>query len=232
MTGRRDTMMLLRSVTLTAACLLIAAGFAPLAAGQPAPPPPVPPAEPVADPLSAPPSGAVLSGAPGILDTPDGWHVEVQGVGESQVPVAPLTTAVSSREYLVSGTFIGNVTGEGATELTGGTLEAGYQIGCGILADEIGIEAGGGFDVNVPFDVLDADIELGGGIDLLPGEVNIVEVAAKRFEGTETRVTVTGLRVNFDRCAGQSFIRSYATLAVSTEDTEDVVTYLGVTKVV
>lgn len=39
-------------------------------------------------------------------------------------------------------------------------------------------------------------------------------------------------RVNFDKCAGQSFIRSYATLSVSTEDTVDVITYTGVTKVV
>ena len=60
----------------------------------------------------------------------------------------------------------------------------------------------------------------------------MVDVTDMEFDGTEARVTITGLRVNFDRCVGQSFIRSRATLAVSTEDTEDVITYLGVTKIV
>ena len=213
--------MLKRFAPLAAVCLLVPVGTAPLASAQPPPPPP----------------DAVPSGAPGILDTPDGWHVEVSATNETQAHVAPLTTALSSREYLVGGTFIGRITGGGGTELEGGTLEAGYQIGCGVLADEIGIEPEAGIGVGIPFmnpfDVgIDAEIGLGGAIDLLPGEVTVVDVAEKEYEGTETRVTITGLRVKFDRCLGQSFIRSYATLAVSTEDTEDVITYLGVTKVV
>jgi hypothetical protein len=34
----------------------------------------------------------------------------VVGSDESEVPVAPLTTAITSREYDVSGTFTGTVT--------------------------------------------------------------------------------------------------------------------------
>ena len=209
-----------RIAALTVIGVLISAGTAPLAVAQP--PAPLPP----------PPPDSVPSGPPGILDTPDGWHIEVQARNETQVPVAPLTTAISSREYLVGGTFLATVTGSGSTEISGGTLEAGYQIGCGVLADEIEIKPQGGIGVNVPFDVLDAEIALGGEVDLLPGEVNIVDIAEKEFEGTETRVTIAGLRIKFDRCVGQSFIRSYATLSVSTEDTEDVITYTGVTKIV
>ncbi|KUH86101.1 MULTISPECIES: MspA family porin [unclassified Mycobacterium] len=221
-----------RFAVLTAACTLIAVGTTPYASAQPAPPPD-PRVQPVANPVPPPPpGGAVPSGPTGTLDTPDGWHVEVSARDETQLPVAPLTTAVSSREYLVGGTFVGKVTGSGATELKGGTLVAGYQIGCGILADEIGIEPEGAIGVALPVPAIDAEIGLGGAIDLLPGEVTVVDVAEKEFEGTETRVTITGLRVKFDRCAGQSFIRSFATLSVSTEDTEDVITYLGVTKVV
>jgi hypothetical protein len=210
-----------RFAKLATVCMLIPIGTAPLAS-----------AEPVANPAPPPPPGAVASGPPGILDTPDGWHVQVSAKDETQLPVAPLTTAISSREYLVSGTFIGSITGSGSTELKGGTLEAGYQIGCGILADEIGIEPEAGIGIGLPIPAVDVEVGLGGAIDLLPGEVNVVDVAEKEFEGTETRVTINGLRVKFDRCAGQSFIRSYATLSVSTEDTEDVITYLGVTKVV
>jgi hypothetical protein len=62
--------------------------------------------------------------------------------------------------------------------------------------------------------------------------VNIVPVGRTEFEGSTTRVSVTGYRVSIDGCAGQSFIRSYATLTSSTADTADVVTYLGVTRAV
>jgi hypothetical protein len=224
--------MLHRLATLAAVCMLIPVGKAPFALAQPVPPPPVPPAQPVANPGPPPPPGAVPSGAPGILDTPDGWHIEVAAKDETQVPVAPLTTAVSSREYLVGGTFFASVTGAGTTELKGGVLEAGYQIGCGVLADEVEFKPEISVGIDLPFAVLDAEIALGGEIDLLPGEVNIVDVAHKKFKGTETRVTITGLRVKFDKCVGQSFIRSYAIVSVSTVDTEDVITYTGVTKVI
>lgn len=221
--------MLHRFAALAAVCMLAPIGAAPLALAEPAP---APPAQPVANPGPPPPPGAVPSGRPGVLDTPDGWHVEVAAKDETQVAVAPLTTAVSSREYLVSGTFIASVTGSGTTKLDGGTLEAGYLIGCGVLGDEVRITPDAGIGFDLPFEALDAEVGLGGQIYLLPGEVSVVDVANKEFEGTETRVTITGLRVKFDACVGQSFIRSYATLAVSTEDTEDVITYTGVTKVV
>lgn len=224
--------MLRRFATLAAVCVLIPAGTAPLALAEPVPPPPVPPAQPAADLGPPPPPGAVPSGAPGVLDTPDGWHIEVAAKDETQVPVAPLTTAISSREYLVGGTFFASVKGSGTTELTGGVLEAGYQIGCGVLVDEVEIKPEIGVGFALPFSVLDAEVALGGEVDLLPGQVNIVDVAQKKFKDTETRVTVTGLRVKFDKCVGQSFIRSYATVSVSTEDTVDVITYTGVTKVI
>ena len=69
-------------------------------------------------------------------------------------------------------------------------------------------------------------------IDLKPGTVNIVPVGKKSFKGTNPRVSITGFRIKIDGCAGQSFIRSYATLTSSTDNTDDVVTYLGVTKAV
>ena len=94
------------------------------------------PADPAVVPVNAtnplPPEGAVPSGPPGVLDTPDGWKLKVVGSNETQLPVAPLTTAISSREYLVAGTFTGKITGGGKTKLTGGSIEAGEQIGCGI----------------------------------------------------------------------------------------------------
>jgi hypothetical protein len=207
---------------------------APLALADPPPPPD--PAQPVNATNPLPPEGAVPSGPPGVLDTPDGWHLEVVGSNETQFPVAPLTTAISSREYLVAGTFTGKITGGGKTKLAGGSLEAGEQIGCGIISDETEINPNASFTpgINLPFTngTLGTGIALEGKVYLKPGTVTTVAIDKKKFKGTETRITVTGVRIKTDQCAGQSFIRSYATLTSSTDNTDDVISYLGVTKAV
>ena len=185
-----------------------------------------------------PPEGAVPSGPPGVLDTPDGWHLEVVGDNETQLPVAPLTTAISSREYLVAGTFTGKITGGGKTKLAGGSMEAGEQIGCGIISDETEINPGVSFTPGIGIRRSPAPsnrgfgVSLQGKVYLKPGTVTTVAIDKKSFKGTSTRITITGVRIKTDQCAGQSFIRSYATLTSSTDNTDDVITYLGVTKAV
>jgi hypothetical protein len=226
--------MLNRYVTPAAVCLAMVLGANTPAMAEPAPggpavqpvgaaPPPPPPVE-----------GLVPSGPPGVLDTPDGWHLEVSGANETQLPVAPLTTAISSREYLVSGTFTGKIVGTGKTTLAGGTLEAGEQIGCGIISDEAEINPGAsltpGLTVPAGLPTISGGISLQGKVYLKPGTVTTVALDKKSFKGTTTRISLNGVRVKTDQCAGQSFIRSYATLTSSTDNTDDVITYLGVTK--
>lgn len=226
-----------RYATLAAVCLAIPVGVAPLALAQPAPPAD-PAVQPVGAPAPPPPGGAVPSAPAGILDTPDGWHLEVSGSNESQLPVAPLTTAISSREYLVSGTFTGKITGEGKTKLAGGSMEAGEQIGCGIISDETEINPGATFTPGMGLPIpgtgptFGTGISLQGKVYLKPGTVTAVAIDKKSFKGTSTRISINGVRIKTDQCAGQSFIRSYATLTSSTDNTDDVITYLGVTKVV
>jgi len=224
-----------RFAMLATVCIAVPLGAAPLAVADPPPPPdPVAPVN-ATNPL--PPEGAVPSGAPGILDTPDGWHLEVVGSNETQLPVAPLTTAISSREYLIAGTFTGKISGGGSTKLAGGTMEAGEQIGCGIISDETEINPGASFTpgISIPFtnNATGAfGISLEGKVYLKPGTVTTVAIDKKKYKGTETRISITGVRIKTDQCAGQSFIRSYATLTSSTDNTDDVITYLGVTKAV
>ena len=227
-----------RFAVLATVCIAIPVGAAPLAAAQP-PPPPAPPAADQAiapiDPSNPlPPEGRVPSAAPGVLDTPDGWHLEVVGTNETQFPVAPLTTAISSREYLVAGTFTGKITGGGSTKLTGGTMEAGEQIGCGIISDETEINPGASLtpSLGLTGPSLAVGVSIQGKVYLKPGTVTTVAIDKKSFKGTSTRVSITGVRIKTDQCAGQSFIRSYATLTSSTDNTDDVITYLGVTKAV
>jgi hypothetical protein len=222
--------MLNRLAMLATVCIALPVGVAPLALADPPPDPSVQPVN-ATNPL--PPEGAVPSGPPGVLDTPDGWHLEVGGANETQLPVAPLTTAISSREYLIAGSFTGKITGGGKTKLTGGSLEAGEQIGCGIISDETEINPGANITPGlsaIGLPSVSAGISLQGKVYLKPGTVTTVAIDKKSFKGTTTRITITGVRVKTDQCAGQSFIRSYATLTASTDNTDDVITYLGVTK--
>ena len=79
---------------------------------------------------SPPDDGRVPSAPTKTTKSPDGWTLTVGAKDEFQRPVAPLTTAISTREYEVSGLFNGSVTG--GKETPEGVFEVGYQIGCGI----------------------------------------------------------------------------------------------------
>jgi hypothetical protein len=233
--------MLNRFATLAAVCMLIPVGTAPLALADPPPDPAVPvaPAAPAGDDGPPPDTGVVASADPGIVTTPDGWVLTVVASNESQLPIAPLTTAVSSREYLVAGTFTGTVTGKGKTTLSGGSLEAGYQIGCGIelgqvrLIGQVGVSTSGSSLTGglVPTGVT---FPISGTLEIhpKPGTVSTVTVDKKTFKAAPVRVTLKDTHIKVDGCVGQSFLRSYATMTSSTTDTDDVVAYYGVTKAV
>jgi MspA len=224
--------MLNRFAALAAICLSIPVATAPLTVADPNADPPV---IPVADSGPPAPGGAVLSGDPDIVTTPDGWTLTVSAKDETQLNLPPLTTALSSREYLVGGTFIGSVTGKGISHLTGGTLEAGYQIGCGIILDRVEPQATLGFTpsfgTNGFSGFSDAD-SAGAEVELFPGKVVTVPVTTAKFKDTDSRVSITSFRIDIDGCVGQSSLRSYATLTSTTADTDDVVSYTGVTTAV
>lgn len=224
--------MLCRLTAFLAVGLITSLAIAPPASAEPPVVEPLAADAPPADPNIVPPA------APIVVPTPDGWELYVEGINEKLTPVAPLTTAVTSREYEVEGTFSGMAKGAGNTTLTGGTLEAGYRIGCGIgvfgldlqvntaIVPEVGW--GGGLLPDIAFPTV-------GGVArvmLTPGVVNIVPVGKKTFKGNGARVNISGFRIKIEGCVGQSFIQSYATVGISTDDTEDVATYLGTVRVV
>jgi MspA len=224
--------MKIRFATLAASFMLLPLISTPLALAEPPPPDPA-----VADVPPPPDTGVVASEVPGIANTPDGWTLEVSGKDETQLAVAPLTTALSSREYLAGGTFTGNVKGAGKSSLTGGSLEAGYQIGCGISLNVVKLNASVGLGIpTTGFGVIPTGLTfpIAGQIEVhpQPGEVTNVSVTKKTFKAAPTRVTVKDIHIKIDGCVGQSFLRSYAVLTSSTTDTDDVVAYYGVVKAV
>jgi hypothetical protein len=234
---------MMRSAAIAAVTLVTVAG--------PASADPVDPAgpdiQPVAGVEAAPPAddGTVAS-TPPITDTsPDGWIMTVGGQNEVQLPVPPLTTAISTREYQVSGKFIGSLKGPSGGPAKG-VLEVGYQIGCGIemttgngvivsgnMAGAAGVGVGilsNGTDLEIPS--LGANIGGGVAVSLKPGLVNIVPVTRKTFVGTAPWVGIHKFRIKIDGCVGQSFIRSYATLAKSNDDGDGILSWYGVTKTI
>jgi MspA protein len=225
--------MLNRFATLAAVCMLVPVGTAVAFADDDPPPPP---AIPAGDAGPPPDNGLVASGPPGIAKTSDGRTLTVVAKDESQLPVAPLTTALSSRDWLVGATF----TGSGMGSAKGGSLEVGYQIGCAIEMDKIKLNGSIGIGsnaaqftgnaLNFPT-ALSFPIQGQVEVEPRPGTITNVVVDKKSYKGNSTRVTVKDIHVKVDNCVGASSLRSYAILTSSNGDTDDVVAYYGVTKV-
>lgn len=234
------------SVLVVAAALMATAAPA---SAEPEPVTPDPALATVAAAEAPPPvdDGRVASSPPATTKAPDGTTLTISAKDETQMPVAPLTTAISTREYVAAGVFNGSV--KGSEETPKGVFEVGYQIGCGIdMSTSAGVLLSGsaginpsityfGFDFgNVLPDGLAPGIagNIGGSVSvgLKPGIINNVPVTKKEYKGAEPWVSISNFHVKIDGCVGESFIRSYATLTYSTEQGEAVLSWFGVTKAI
>lgn len=214
---------------------------------------PVDPADPGVQPVAAseaaPPidDGRVVSSPAETTKSRDGWTLTLSAKDEVQRAVAPLTTALSTREYEVSGVFNGSVKGSGGATPKG-VLEVGYQIGCGIdMSTSNGVvvsgtangSAGLGIavgDLTKPIDLIlpqaGASLGTGVGLSLKPGLISIIPITKKAYAGSSPWVAISDYRIKIDGCVGQSFIRSYATLTKSTDEGDAILSWYGVTKTV
>jgi hypothetical protein len=189
--------------------------------------------------------GRVASPPPQVIKTPDGWTLTLSAKDETQLANAPLTTALSSREYTVGGMYNGKLSGPHDGEEPAGTIEVGYQIGCGIdMSTSNGVSLTGTAGLNASIGITDVVTPLpsgilpgvggniGGGVTvgLKPGIINVVPVTKKEFEGADPWVMISNFHVKIDGCVGQSFIRSYAFLTRSTKMSDAIVAYYGETK--
>jgi hypothetical protein len=220
-----------------AACVVVVASIAPPAR-----------ADPDSDPApanAAPPTdGRVASGETARVNTPDGWTLTLGAKDESHVPVAPLTTATSSREYLASGTFAASLSGP---EEPRGVLEVGYEIGCGIdmstsngvtmagsagLTPSVGISGPLGALPTAILPLIATPVNGVITVGLKPGIIIVVPVDKKEFKSPDPWIMISNFHVKIDGCVGQSFIRSYATLTRQTDQSDVVLSYVGVTTTV
>lgn len=192
--------------------------------------------------------GSVASSPPQTTTSPDDWTLTISSKDETQKAVAPLTTAISTREYAVGGVFNGSLEGPGG-DVPEGIFEVGYQIGCGIdMTTSNGVSLTGtagvspsiqflGIDASsVPVDAIIPGIgaNFAGGITvgLKPGLINIVPVTKKQYKGAAPWVSISNYRIKIDGCVGESFIRSFATLTKETDEGDAILSWYGVTKAV
>jgi hypothetical protein len=200
--------------------------------------PGVPPPPPVDD-------GKVVSSPPATTVSPDGWTLKISAKEETQAPIAPLTTAISTREYEVGGVFNGQLTGGDAAPA--GVFEVGYQIGCGIdMSTSNGVSLTGTAGINPSISYLGLDFpgvlpdgllpgigaNVSGAITvgLKPGIINTVPVTKKKYESAAPWVSISGFRIKIDGCVGESFIRSYAILTKSDKSGDAILSWYGTTK--
>ena len=238
--------MLFRPLAVLTACVVTCVFAAPVASADPETEPvAVEGAAPEAAPVD---DGRVESSPPKTTNSPDGWTLTVSARDETQRVTAPLTTAISTREYEVGGIYSGSLVGpEEEDEGSQGTLEVGYQIGCGIdMSTSNGVSLTGTTGLTPSIGVLGTDVisplpeglvpglgnNVGGGITvgLKPGLINTVPVSKKEFKGDKPWIMVDGFRIKIDGCVGESFIRSYAFLTRSTDMSDAVAAWYGVTK--
>jgi hypothetical protein len=134
------------------------------------------------------------------------------------MPAAPLTTAISSREYIVGGTFNGSLVGGDSPK---GVFEVGYQIGCGIdmsTSNGVSLTGTAGVSPSITYFGFDFDGVVPDGIaptsaptwpaaspvGLKPGIINVVPVTKKAYKGAEPWVSISNFRIKIDGCGSPS----------------------------
>jgi hypothetical protein len=243
---------LVRPLAMLTACMVTCALAMPIASAEPDVEPvtaDAPPADVALPPPEAAPvdDGRVESSPPKTTNSPDGWTLTLSAKDEVQRVIAPLTTAISSREYEVGGTYNGSLVGPEENEPPEGTLEVGYQIGCGIdMSTSNGVSLTGTIGLNPSIGLIGTDVispfpegivpglggNIGGGVTvgLKPGLINTIPVSKKEFKGDKPWIMIDGFHIKIDGCVGESFIRSYAFLTRSTDMSDAVSAWYGVTK--
>jgi hypothetical protein len=198
LTAENQTLTRMQSGAVTLVAVLFA-GAATLGGAQASADPASP--DPLAD-VPPPPAVVVVpSSPPATGKSADGWTLVLSANSESLTPVPPPEPALATRDFIVGGLFTGTLRGpsQKTTPTPLGSLEVGYQIQC------------------VPSGMLAA----------LKPAVTEIQVIKEDFEGADPSAAVSAFRVQVD-CMGPALIRSYAILTRTTNGTDAVVAYYGV----
>jgi hypothetical protein len=175
---------------------------------------------------------AVLAAGPAGADTPvwlpdghdqftaaDGVTVLVDRVGEHALISGSMAASPLSRNVWVSGTTIAHVRAPRQVNVTGGTIETGYLLGCQVdlgRGGQGGIGAAGtafgqyGSIGGVVTPYTDLDLSL----TLAPGKVVGVKVDSFDFAGLSGTTEYVDHTLAIEGCAGYAQARAYTTVTV------------------
>lgn len=184
----------------------------------------------------------------------DGTTVTIRLTGEKVRFLSSSVASPAARNVKVSGKVIATVSGGTAT---GGTVEAGYIVGCQVNLGGVGAnggveeDLGGGEGISIPN--LPVPIptpgtpsgSYGGGFSLGPGQTTLIPVISYtddkgtdqgyddewvtdlEFEGNRGGIAYSDERISLNKCVGYAAARAYIKVTVETDRTTGIITVWG-----
>jgi hypothetical protein len=168
--------------------------------------------------------------------TDDGWHLSATLTRMAINSVPNMAATAFTREGFVTGKVVATIGGNGAIPVNSGTVILGLQLGCQVDLSEGGsLNAGADAGIGPSLrggDPLDdigpyADINVGGSINLLPGNITNIGLGKKSLKGRIGEITVNDAHVKVDGCGGQVAIRFFTTAMIDTDKSDDSVNVYG-----
>jgi hypothetical protein len=169
-------------------------------------------------------------------DTDDGWRLTTTLTRMAINSVPNMAATAFTREGFVTGKAVATIGGNGSIPVNSGVLVLGLQLGCQVDLSEggsvnadadIGISPGlhGGDPIDDvgPY----ADLDLGGSINLLPGNITNIGLGKKALKGRTGEIVVHDAHVKVDGCGGQVAIRFFATVMIDTDKSDDSINAYG-----
>lgn len=136
--------------------------------------------------------------------------------------VPSLTQMPTSREGFVSASAVARSTGDGATGVTSGTLDAGYQVGCAVDVSggvQLALETLAGPALTL-LPTLGMGLNMGITPSILvnpkPGTSQNVSMGKQTASGPGVEVSFDAVHITVDGCLGGVTVRPYAIYSVTT----------------
>ena len=158
--------------------------------------------------------------------TDDGWHFSASLTNMTINSVPNMAATAFTREGFVTGKATAAVEGSGGIPVNSATLVFGAQLGCQIdLSEgtEIGISNESDVINSSPFEELSPYFS----VTLQPGSITSISLGKKSIKGRIGRIFVHDAHINVDACGGPVSVRLFASLKVSTDNSDDSINAYG-----
>ncbi|MBF6422713.1 MspA family porin [Nocardia farcinica] len=164
------------------------------------------------------------------ITTADGWQLTVRQEAEEFNRVPPLNMTGTSREFFGSFRGIGTVSGPGSSPLKGAQIEVGWQVGCFVNLNSVGV--GGQASIGPQLGLSTGPVPVPGGnlgatigptftVNMAPGQIAEIPVASKAFDASTAVLQIREAHITVNGCLGPVNIRSYTKVIIDSQVTKD-----------